>query len=66
MFEDTALEMLQDEPALQARFEQWKLAHPELLADQSAVLDFIFSAGRRHEEPGWMRYPVMGLMDHHP
>ena len=63
VFEDTALEMLQDEPALQARFEHWKLAHPELLADQSAVLDFIFSAGRRHEEPGWMRYPVMGLMD---
>ena len=63
VFEDTALEMLQDEPELQARFEQWKGAHPELLANQSAVLDFLFGAGRRHHEPGWMRYPVMGLMD---
>ena len=63
VFEDTALEMLQDEPELQARFEQWKGTHPELLANQSAVLDFLFAAGRRHQEPGWMRYPVMGLME---
>jgi hypothetical protein len=48
VFEDTALEMLQAEPELKASFEQWKVAHPELLADQSAVLDFIFSSGQRH------------------
>jgi len=63
VFEDTALEMLQDDPELNARFAQWKATHPELLGNQQAVLDFIFSAGRQHHEPGWMRYPVVGLMD---
>lgn len=61
VFEDTALEMLQQEPALRTRFEAWKLEHPELLSDQRAVLDFIFTHGRRFHEPEWLRYPVVGL-----
>lgn len=60
-FEDTALDMLRDEPALQARFEQWKADNPALLSDQKAVLGFIFTHGKRFVEPSWMRYPVVGV-----
>ena len=63
LFEDTAAEMLLAEPELQRLFAQWKLDHPQLLADQSAVLDFLFASGQRHQEPGWMRYPVMAVME---
>jgi hypothetical protein len=62
VFEDTALEMLQTEPALRESFEQWKVQHPELLADQNAVLSFIYTRGQRHVEPQWRRYPVLRLM----
>lgn len=62
VFEDTALQMLQDEPALARQFEQWKAAHPEKLSDPQAVLGFLFAQGRRHAEPGWRRYPVVALM----
>ena len=62
VFEDLAWEMLQQEPALQAAFEQWKLQHPELLSDQKAVLDFIFAHGQQFNEPGWMRYPVLSVL----
>ncbi|MEO6626076.1 MAG: peptidase M14, partial [Burkholderiaceae bacterium] len=62
VFEDLALEMLEQEPGLAARFELWKAVHPALLADQRAVLDFIFANGQRFNEPGWMRYPVLSLL----
>jgi hypothetical protein len=62
VFEDTALELLQEEPELQALFDQWKASHPDLLGNQAAVLDFLFAHCRRHCEPGWMRYPVLALM----
>ena len=62
VFEDLALEMLEQEPLLAARFVQWKAAHPALLADQRAVLDFIFANCQRYNEPGWMRYPVLSLL----
>ena len=62
VFEDTAFEMLQQEPELRSRFEQWKTDHPELLWDPAAVLDFVFANGARHHEPGWRRYPVFALM----
>jgi hypothetical protein len=62
VFEDTALRMLEDEPALKRQFEQWKADHPEKLSDQQAVLGFLFAHGRRHAEPGWRRYPVVGLI----
>jgi hypothetical protein len=61
VFEDSALQMLETEPGLRAEFEAWKLQHPELLANQQAVLDFIFLRGQRYAEPEWRRYPVIGL-----
>ena len=61
-FEDTALEMLADEPALRQAFDEWKAAHPEQLSDPQAVLGFLFTRGRRHAEPEWRRYPVAALM----
>jgi hypothetical protein len=62
IFEETALEMLAHEPELNAAFEQWKRSNPLLLSDQEAVLDFIFTHGKRHVEPSWQRYPVLSLM----
>ena len=35
-------ELLRDEPALAAKFAEWKTANPALLSNQEAVLDFIF------------------------
>jgi Zinc carboxypeptidase len=63
VFEDTAAELLTSEPGLKAQFEQWQLAHPELLDDQTAVLDFLYHHAKRFAEPEWKRYPVFGLMD---
>lgn len=62
VFEDLALELLRDEPALKAQFEQWKAAHPDLLADQERVLGFIFEHCQRYAEPGWRRYPVLSVL----
>jgi hypothetical protein len=62
VFEDHALELLRDEPALRQKFEQWKSAHPELLSKQEAVLDFIFANCQRYVEPEWRRYPVLSVM----
>ena len=61
VFEDTALEMLQQEPQLRMRFEAWKKEFPQHISNQEAVLDFIFANGERFHEPEWMRYPVVGL-----
>jgi len=61
VFEDHALELLRDEPALRIKFEQWKSAHPELLSNQVAVLDFIFANCKRYVEPEWRRYPVLSV-----
>ncbi len=63
IFEDTALEMLQEDAELNAKFEKWKLAHPELVADQNSVLEFIFAHGLRHHEPEWRRYPVYSVFE---
>ena len=62
VFEDTALQMLEDEPELKRLFEQWKADHPEKLTDPQAVLGFLFAHGQRHVESGWRRYPVVALM----
>jgi hypothetical protein len=59
VFEDTAAQMLRDEPGLQAKFDAWKQANPALLKDQDAVLHFIFHHGAKHAEPEWRRYPVL-------
>jgi hypothetical protein len=62
VFEDHALELLRDEPALKEQFDLWKRAHPELLADQEAVLGFIFANCQRYVEPEWRRYPILSVM----
>ncbi|MCH8622440.1 M14 family zinc carboxypeptidase [Undibacterium sp. TS12] len=62
VFEDTAGELLRSEPELRLAFEQWKQANPDLLNNQQAVLDFIFSHCARFKEPEWRRYPVLRLM----
>jgi hypothetical protein len=61
VFEDLAMEMLQTEPELKAKFDVWKAANPALLSNQDAVLGFIFANGKRHEEPEWRRYPVLSV-----
>ena len=61
VFEDLALEMLDAEPELKAKFEAWKAANPALLSDQEKVLGFIFENGKRHAEPEWRRYPVLSV-----
>jgi hypothetical protein len=58
VFEDEAERLLAQEPELAAKFEQWKGAHPGLLTNQEAVLDFIFANCARYREPEWRRYPV--------
>ena len=62
VFEDLAAELLRDEPELAAGFAQWKIEHPELLADQQQVLHFIFEHCRRFAEPEWRRYPVLSII----
>jgi len=62
VFEDSAVEMLETEPELKAKFEAWKAANPELLSNQDAVLHFIFHNCRRHAEPEWRRYPVLSIV----
>ena len=61
VFEDSALEMLNEEPELKTKFDAWKVKHPELLSNQTAVLDFIFANGKRHHEPEWRRYPIYSI-----
>ena len=58
VFEDEAEQLLRDEPALAARFAEWKAANPALLSNQEAVLDFIFANCDKYREPEWRRYPV--------
>ena len=58
VFEDHAEELLRAEPALAEKFAAWKAANPSLLANQEAVLDFIFANCERSREPEWRRYPV--------
>ena len=61
VFEDLALQLLEDEPGLRERFEQWKAAHPQLLSEPKAVLGFIFENCARHAELQWRRYPVLSI-----
>lgn len=63
VFEDSAYEMLQDEPELKEKFEQWKKLNPGLLSDQNAVLNFIYLNGKRFQEPEYRRYPVFSVFE---
>jgi hypothetical protein len=61
VFEDSALQMLTQEPDLKAKFEHWKRLNSDQVHDQTAVLDFIFANGKRYCEPEWRRYPVYSI-----
>lgn len=61
VFEDLALQLLKEEPALNAKFEHWKTANPGLVSDQRQVLGFIFENCARFAEPQWRRYPVLAI-----
>jgi len=58
VFEDEAEQLLRAEPALAAKFADWKAANPSLLSNQEAVLDFVFANCDKYREPEWRRYPV--------
>lgn len=62
VFEDLALELLEQEPELKNAFTSWKLNHPEKITNQQAVLDFIFQHCSRFEEKEWGRYPVLRIV----
>lgn len=62
VFEDSALEMLEQEPGLQAKFDLWKKENPGLLSNREAVLGFIFANGARFNEPEWRRYPIYSIV----
>jgi len=62
VFEDHAMELLRAEPALRVKFDEWKLAHPELVSNQAEVLDYIFTNCQRYVEPEWRRYPVLSVL----
>jgi hypothetical protein len=61
VFEDLALQLLNEEAELRTLFAQWKRDHPDLLSDQDQVLRFIFNHCQRHVEPQWRRYPVWAI-----
>ena len=63
VFEDEAEQLLDEEPGLRSRFDDWKAAHPDLLGDREAVLGFIFLAAQRYAEPEWRLYPVLRLLE---
>ncbi|GGY11288.1 hypothetical protein GCM10007386_46970 [Pseudoduganella dura] len=62
VFEDLAVQLLEEEPQLREQFDAWKAANPEKLSDQEAVLHFILHNCARHAEPEWRRYPILGLL----
>ena len=62
VFEDEAERLLVTEPMLGERFARWKAAHPDLLGDSRAVLNFIFLNCERYAEAAWRLYPVSRLL----
>jgi hypothetical protein len=58
VFEDTAAQLLQQEPELAAAFAAWKIEHPAWVNEQARVLDFLFQHAKRHQEPEHRRYPI--------
>lgn len=57
VFEDRALAMLADNPALQKEFEAWKAENPKLLGNAWAVLSFFYQRSEYYE-PEHLRYPI--------
>ncbi|MEP6966187.1 MAG: peptidase M14, partial [Polaromonas sp.] len=62
VFEDMALQLLEEEPLLKEKFARWKSDNPSLLENQGRVLAFIFENCARFAEPQWRRYPVLAIL----
>ncbi len=62
VFEDMALQLLEEEPLLRDQFARWKSDTPSLLKSQGRVLGFIFEHCARFAEPQWRRYPVLAML----
>ncbi|OWP65155.1 hypothetical protein CDA63_02030 [Hymenobacter amundsenii] len=58
VFEDLAANLLRQQPALRAQFDQKKQADPAFAASGPAQLDWIYQQSD-HYEPSYLRYPVL-------
>jgi hypothetical protein len=61
VFEDLALELLQENPNLKEQFEDKKVSDQEFAKNGRAQLDFIYK-NSPYYEPSHLRYPVYRLM----
>jgi hypothetical protein len=60
VFEDTALEILRNDPELKRAFDDNKATDPEFAANAGRQLDFIYQRSQ-HLEAAYMRYPIYRL-----
>jgi hypothetical protein len=63
VFEDTAAELLKENPALKAKLDAAKAKDPELAKSGSAQLEFVYKNSDYYEKTH-MRYPIGRLLDH--
>jgi hypothetical protein len=61
VFEDTALELLREDPSLKSEFEQWKLDHPKEAQNRYAVLNFVYERSVYFEKE-YLRYPIARIL----
>ncbi|SHG80590.1 M14 family metallopeptidase [Pedobacter caeni] len=61
VFEDTAAELLKNDPALREKLEKEKAAKPEMAKDPGAQLDFIYKNSDYYEKTH-TRYPIGRLL----
>lgn len=57
VFEDTAMELLENDPDLKEAFEAWKEKEPEKAGNPYEVLGFIYSRSS-YQEKEFLRYPI--------
>lgn len=57
VFEDTAEQLLAENPALQRKFESWKKENPEAIKNAYSTLTFIYQESGYYEKEH-LRYPV--------
>ena len=62
VFEDTALEILENDPDLKQRFEEMKQANPEIKKDSWSQLYWIYKQSEYYEK-SHNRYPVYRVMN---
>lgn len=62
VFEDTAAQLLKDNPQLKAKLEQEKLNNPVLAKSGRAQLEFVYKNSAWYEQT-YMRYPVARLTE---